>query len=769
MKLRTGFYAYLAIASCMGIAVSRSNFHWGLLTLSLLFFYLIYRLDEKPRRLFYLTILFTAGFSGYMTYVDHNNISLHHESESQFPGTVYSPVIIDGNKASFQIKSMQNEVLMVEYYMKLEEETVQIRELTLGDSCNWSGVLKQPQQASNLHAFDYKNYLYEQKIHWILTLNSLPGACHSPPQTTFLTSIKQYRQQGINLINDYVEQPNASFMISLIFGDRSRLDDGILDAYQQLGLVHLLAISGLHVGIITAATFYIGIRIGFTRQWMNLILIFLLPLYVLVAGGAPSVMRAATMTGLALTLMLMKKKVFSIDTIGLACIFVLLLNPYYLYHIGFQLSFSVSLSLLLASSILQKVQNGIAQLFIVSMIAQVASLPLLLYHFYQFSIWSPLLNVIFVPFYSLYVLPISFLLFFVLLLSPDHVSFLVPLLSYPLEFMNSFAVRIVEYPIGTMVFGKPSIPLMVAYCLSVIFFFFMWEINRRRYGVIILLMCMVFHWNINYVNFFGKVVVLDIGQGDAIYIRLPFNKGDYLIDTGGAFTFPQEEWKEREKEFHSGADVLVPFLKAEGVRRLDKLILTHGDFDHIGNVESLWGEVEIEEVIVPQGFGVGEVEKEIIKEAKHRGVSTQFAVSNTGWKEGKASFVYLHPTKFYESKNEGSIVLLAVLGNKKWLFTGDMEEEGERDLLHHYPNLNVDVLKVGHHGSKTSSTERFLGAIKPDVAIISAGRNNRFGHPHQEVLERLTQVDAEIYRTDLQGAIIFRFTHQGGTFSTLIP
>lgn len=172
---------------------------------------------------------------------------------------------------------------------------------------------------------------------------------------------------------------------------------------------------------------------------------------------------------------------------------------------------------------------------------------------------------------------------------------------------------------------------------------------------------------------------------------------------------------------------------------------------------------------MPQGFGVSEEEKEILKEAKQRGISTDVAVSNTGWKAGKASFVYLHPTKFYESKNEGSIVLLALLGNKKWLFTGDMEEEGERDLLHHYPNLNVDVLKVGHHGSKTSSTEGFLGVIRPNVAIISAGRNNRFGHPHQEVLERLSQVQAEVYRTDLQGAIIFRFTHHGGTFSTLIP
>ncbi|WP_226680150.1 DNA internalization-related competence protein ComEC/Rec2 [Sutcliffiella horikoshii] len=769
MKFRTGFYAYLAIASSLGIAVSRSNFHWGLLTLSLLFFYMIYRLDAKPRRLFYLAILFMTGFSGYMTYVDNNNISLHHESETHFQGTVHSPIIIDGNKSSFQMKSIQDEVLLVEYYMKLEEEVLQLSELNVGNRCNWTGVLKQPQQASNPHAFDYKNYLYEQKIHWILSLNSLPESCLTPSKTPFLTSIKQYRQQGIKIIYQYVDQPNASFMISLIFGDRSGLEDDILDAYQELGLVHLLAISGLHVGIITAATFYLGIRVGITRQWMNIILIVLLPLYVLLAGGAPSVMRAATMTGVALTFMLMKKKVFSIDTIGLACIFVLLLNPYYLYHIGFQLSFSVSLSLLLASRILQKVQNGIAQLFIVSLIAQVASLPLLLYHFYQFSIWSPLLNVIFVPFYSLFVLPSSFFLFFVLLLSPGYVSLFVPFFSYPLELMNSLVVWIAEFSIGTLVFGKPPTFLMVIYVIVAIFFFYMWELNKRTSGVIILLICLVFHWNFNYFNFFGKVVVLDIGQGDAIYICLPFHKGNYLIDTGGAFTFPQEEWKERKKTYDTGTDVLVPFLKAEGVRRLDKLILTHGDLDHIGNVNSLWGEVEIGEVIVPRGFGVSEMEKEVLKNAKQRGISTGVAVANTGWNVGGASFLYLHPTRFYDNKNEGSIVLLAMLGNKKWLFTGDMEEEGERDLMHHYPTLDVDVLKVGHHGSKTSSTNGFLGTISPDVAIISAGRNNRFGHPHQEVLERLSQVEAEVYRTDLQGAIIYRFTHRRGTFSTLIP
>ncbi|KPB05070.1 DNA internalization-related competence protein ComEC/Rec2 [Bacillus sp. CHD6a] len=769
MKQRTGFYAYLAIASCLGIAVSRSDLHWGLLILTLLFFYLIFSFGEKPRKLFLLSILFTVGFSSYMTYVDHHNISLHLEDDTEFQGFVHSPLIMDGNKASFQMKSNLNEVLVVEYYLEQEEDSLQLSELSIGDKCIWTGILKKPQPVSNPHAFNYKKYLYEQNIHWILSLNTLPQACLSPTKTPFLTSIKQFRQQGINEINHYVDQPTAGFMVSLIFGDRSSIIQDILDAYQQLGLVHLLAISGLHVGIITAAIFYFGIRSGLSRQWMNLLLLFLLPLYVLLAGGAPSVMRAATMTVVALTLLLMKKKVFSIDTIGLACIFVLILNPYYLYHIGFQLSFSVSLSLLLASSSLRKVQNSVAQLFIVSIIAQVASLPLLLYHFYQFSLWSPFLNLLFVPFYSLYVLPVSFLLFFILLLSPDHVSLLVPFLSYPLTFMNSFAVKIAEFPIGTLVFGKPSILLMTAYGFSIIFFFYKWEVNKRRSAVVVLILCLVFHWNINYFNPFGKVVILDIGQGDAIFIRLPFNKGRYLIDTGGAFSFPQEEWEKRRREFHSGSDVLVPFLKAEGVRRLDKLILTHGDFDHIGNVKSLWGVVGIEEVIVPKGFGEGKVEQEIIKEAQRSGVGMGMAVPNTGWKEGETSFLYVHPSQLYDSKNEGSIVLFAVLGKKNWLFTGDIGEEGERDLIHHNPNLKVDVLKVGHHGSNTSSTAGFLDTIRPDVAIISVGRNNRFGHPHEDVLERLSHVKAKVYRTDLQGAILFDFTHRGGTFSTLIP
>ncbi|KMJ60196.1 hypothetical protein AB685_05050 [Bacillus sp. LL01] len=769
MKSRTGFYAYLAIASCLGIAVSRSGFHLGLLSLLIVYFSWIFLHDQKPRRLFFLSLLISAGFYGYMTFIDFHNESLHQENETRIVGSINTTIDIDGNKAGFEIMSDRKETILVEYYLNEQEEVLHLRSLEIGELCEWHGVLKHPQPATNPHTFDYKNYLYEQSIHWIFSLEKLPQSCKPSENLSVLNGLQKYRDKGIKTIVQHVDPVVAGFMISLIFGDRSFLERSLLDAYQQLGLVHLLAISGLHVGIITAAAFYAGIRIGLTRQLVNMLLILLLPVYVILAGGAPSVMRAATMTGVALVLLIMKKRIFSIDTIGLACIFVLLVNPYFLYHIGFQLSFSVSLALLLSSRKISLLKNGVLQIFYVSFFAQVASLPLLLFHFYQFSIWSLFLNILFVPFFSLFVLPSVFLLFFVLLFYPGMLPLFVLIFSFPLQLMNSLAVWFAGLPIGTLVFGKPFSSVMWLLVSATVLFFCMWDRGKWLVALAVLVSCLCIQWNIQSFNPAGKVVVLDIGQGDAIFIQLPFNKGTYLVDTGGTFPFPKEEWKERRREFDSGADVLVPFLKAEGVRKLDKLILSHGDYDHIGNVGSLWKHVKVKEVVIPSGFGGSELEEDILREAVLRGAIVQTAIPKTGWEAGGASFLYLHPAVPYENKNEGSVVLYAFLSGRSWLFTGDIEAEGEKEVLLRYPNLEVDVLKAGHHGSKTSSGQLFVDKLQPSIAIISAGRNNRFGHPHHEVLERLESVGAKVYRTDVQGAIIFDFTHRGGTFSTVLP
>ncbi|WP_417899525.1 DNA internalization-related competence protein ComEC/Rec2 [Bacillus haimaensis] len=769
---QTGNYAYLAISSCIGIAVSSFSFHWGLLVLAGCFLLWI-SLGMKRTALAWAALTVGIGFAVYTTMTERTNTSQFTEYNTEFSGEITQQIIRDGNKISFQINTRE-EPLLVEYYMKTEKELQSFSSLQIGDRCNFTGMLKEPLPPTNPHAFDYKQFLYHQQIHWTLTLIEAPSHCMKPSSPSILTTLKLWRVKGMQLIHDKVEQPISGFMISLIFGERAYMDEEILEAYQLLGLVHLLAISGLHVGVITAAVFFIGIRLGATRGFMNGTLLLFLPMYVIIAGAAPSVMRAAIMTGVVLLYLMVKKSFLSIDSIGVACMSILLISPYYLFHIGFQLSFIVSLCLLLSAKRLNSIRHKGYQLLYVSVVAQLASLPIILYHFFQISIWSPLLNLIFIPFYSLFVLPLSFFIFFCLLLLPDFVPMVLPLLKYPLLLMNGLAGEIASFPFGSLVFGKPPPFLIAGYILSVVFLFYKVEtttIKRSWKAISFLLICFVFHWNIGLFQWEGKVVVLDIGQGDAIYIRLPHNRGTYLIDTGGVFRFEVEAWEKRKSEFDGGKRILVPFLKAEGIRELDKLFLTHGDYDHIGNAPTLLKEVKVKDIYVPIGFGRdgGEMEREVMAEASNRKINVMEVNGTSGWEAGDASFQFLHPSKVYEDKNDGSIVIYAEFGGLSWLFTGDIEEAGERDLLRNYPQLKADVLKAAHHGSGTSSLAPFLDRVEPDNVLISAGRNNRFGHPHAEVLERFEGAGSIIYRTDEQGAIVYIFTHRGGTFSTQLP
>ncbi|MCA1318870.1 DNA internalization-related competence protein ComEC/Rec2 [Bacillus tianshenii] len=770
---QTGNFAYLAVAGCLGIAVSSYSFHWGLLTLTCCYLLWMW-LGLKRSGLACAALMVGIGYGVYYSVIDRANISQYTVRDTEFSGEITHMILRDGNKISFRIDTEREETLLIEYYMDTENEFQSFSSLQIGDNCSFLGSLKEPLPPTNPHAFDYKRFLYHQHIHWTLTLIDAPTECTSSPSPSFHTALKQWRVKGMKLINDEVEQPVSGFMISLLFGERGYMDEEILETYQLLGLVHLLAISGLHVGVVTAAIFLIGIRLGVTRAFMNGTLLLFLQLYVIVAGAAPSVIRAGIMTGVVLLYLMMKKRFLSIDAIGVACMIILLINPYYLYHIGFQLSFIVSLCLILSAKRLRTLPHKSNQLLYVSIVAQLASLPVILYHFFQFSIWSPLLNLIFVPFYSLFVLPLSFFIFFCLIISPDIVPVILPLLKYPLLLMNGLAEGVAGFSFGTLVFGRPPLYLMVGYILSVLFIFYKMEnvtFKRSWKAMCFLMICFIFHWNIGLFQPGGKAVVLDIGQGDAIYIRLPHNRGTYLIDTGGVYQFEVEEWKRRKKQFDGGKSILVPFLKAEGIRELDKLFLTHGDYDHIGNVPSLLNEIKVKDLYVPVGFGRegGEMEREVMSEAAKRKISVQVVDDSSGWKAGEASFQFLHPSKVYKDKNDGSIVLYAEFGGLSWLFTGDIEAAGERDLIQRYPELKADVLKAAHHGSGTSSLAPFLDRLDPDYVLISAGRNNRFGHPHAEVLERIEGIGSMHYRTDEQGAILYIFTQRGGTFSTQLP
>ena len=268
----------------------------------------------------------------------------------------------------------------------------------------------------------------------------------------------------------------------------------------------------------------------------------------------------------------------------------------------------------------------------------------------------------------------------------------------------------------------------------------------------------------------GEVTFLDVGQGDCIFISLPFGKGNYLIDTGGSLTFEREQWQERSQPFDVGEDTVIPFLKSKGVTTINKLIITHGDADHAGSAEVILREIKVKELVLSARKEKNELERKLVGVAQREGTAIRFVRSGDSWRVGKDRFYILSPEANNQGDaNNGSIVLYTELGGLRWLFTGDLEAEGEEKLIKKNPTLVVDVLKVGHHGSKSSTTEDFLESVSPKWAIISVGENNRYQHPHREVLERLKNKEIDIFRTDQLGAITYTFRKETGTFSVQNP
>ncbi|MER2064265.1 MAG: ComEC/Rec2 family competence protein, partial [Alkalibacterium sp.] len=234
--------------------------------------------------------------------------------------------------------------------------------------------------------------------------------------------------------------------------------------------------------------------------------------------------------------------------------------------------------------------------------------------------------------------------------------------------------------------------------------------------------------------------------------------GSYLIDTGGQVEFPVKLWQKREKSFKVGENILVPVLKSEGVHRLESIIITHPDIDHYGAMLDILSEVQTKQVISAKASFLQENFQVLFPSIESYGTIIKEAIEGSSADLPSNTYAILSHKEIGErSKNDSSLVLYGLIGHKTWLFTGDLETDGENVLLAKYPDMTVDVLKVGHHGSLTSTHEAFLNQITPDTAWISSGEANRYGHPHNSVIERLTAQNVAIYRTDTHGAVKYKY------------
>ncbi len=711
-------------------------------------------------------------FSGamYTTYVQGQNKPLG-ESYEATRGVIYNTPLINGDRLSFQVEDQNKNIVQLSYKMKSASEKKQMRQLHAGVSCIFDGERKEPQIARNFHGFNYRDYLYKQNIHFILEATYI-SECRKT-SLSLVQWILLLRQQAILGVTEMFPEQSGAFMNALLFGDRQQMTFEVEGQYQQFGLVHLLAISGSHIVSLMVIVYFILLRSGVTREIATVCLIFFIPIYMILAGASPSVIRASITGVLMLIAFMCSIRLSSLDALSITAICMLIFDPYLVFNIGFQFSFVGSFALLLSAPLLLESGNGVIRNSIyISLISQLVSTPILLYHFGYYSPYSIFLNILYVPFLSLIVLPCSIIILICLPIIPFLAKSFANVLSIGLNLSNDFLSYCESLPFTRLNFGQTPILLVALYCVSIISVLMVWE-RRISKGMVfifagIFLFISTGHYVYPYFRESGSVTFLDVGQGDAILIRLPYDQEIYLIDTGGTIRLNKEEWQRKKHEFSVGNDILIPYLQKEGIKKIDKLIVTHGDADHIGAAQELLSNITVKEVV----FGRKEQEAILEKAVKKQALEKEVKISEVGegesWRVNEAEFFVLAPTGKERSENNASIVLWAKLGGITWLFTGDLEEEGEKGLVATYPDLRADVLKVAHHGSNTSSITPFLSAVQPNIAIISVGERNRYGHPHKEVIERFEKMAIEIWRTDKQGAISYVFKEERGTFRSKI-
>ncbi|MGY4690374.1 DNA internalization-related competence protein ComEC/Rec2 [Salibacterium sp. K-3] len=711
-----------------------------------------------------LLLVVFACFAVRTEWAEHAHVSSFSGSETVIRGTIEDGAYRDGSLVRFTLRTDTGEMTSLRLRLHDESETQRTSSYSPGRFCTAQGTLTLPSSSSNFYAFDYRQYLKQQHTYWELDISSVEDIqCASGIQSLSYI-FKAWRYEGIKRIERMFPENLKGISAALLFGERELLDAEIETDYQTLGLIHLLAVSGLHVGLLCGMVYYLLLHLGLTREKSEWMLLIMLPLYTVLAGAAPSVLRAVCMV--AAYILWSKTGRKNVDPFFVLCIAALsflFLHPYYLYHIGFQLSFLISGSLLLSRNILKR-QSRWKAAVIVSMIAQLSGLPIILFHFYEFSFLSLVLNLVFVPFVSILVLP-GVLLLFVFSFLPASVFSIV---SSPFNMLIGLAHQILgiagDWSEFTLIAGKPSLFITAALGAAVYFFFFRLDCRgagkRLIFPVLVMSGVLVFQLLHPYLYPRGYITMLDVGQGDSIVIELPRRQEVYLIDAGGALDFPREEWEIREDPYDPGADIVVPFLKARGITALDKLIVTHGDIDHYGGAYAVMENMKVGEVLYGRGEEFKEAEKQFLRAVRKKGIPVLPAEKGGRWHAGGSSFQVLAPEGGEPPGNERSIVLRAELAKLNWLFTGDLEKEGEEQLLSAYPGLTADILKVGHHGSRTSSSPSFIEKLNLKAALISAGRCNRFGHPHEETLETLAEAGAAVYRTDRGGAVQIVYTEE---------
>ncbi|MFX3674443.1 MAG: DNA internalization-related competence protein ComEC/Rec2 [Paenisporosarcina sp.] len=645
--------------------------------------------------------------------------------------------------------------LIYKFSSEQEKEFFQMQSLA-GSSFYFTGEMITPRMPAHEFDFDMSTYIKSHEAVGMFSVSTWKQTEQSKGIIGFLAERRYQMERHIELTfpESLVAEAKA-----LLIGLRDDVTYEEERAYQKLGITHLFAISGLHIVFLSFLLFQTLIRLHVRKQSVVLLLILLLPVYACITGGAPSVWRAVSVSEIVLLFAWMKKRVAVDQAFAMSILLYIFYQPSVLLQVGFQLSYGAAAALIYSSRILVQTNSALRQSFVITFLCQIGVYPILLTHFYEVSISSLVMNLIFVPLFSFIILPINLIFLFLTAVAPSLANVFFAFYEPLREVLTEIILFFSSIPYQLWNPGKPSLILLIISYIGVFVTFIILEQKKNLKHIILTLgfpICLIH--STPYFDSSLEVSFLNVGQGDAIIIEYPYKRGVVLIDAGGLLRFNQIEWKKTPRSFEIGREIVVPFLKGKGITQIDTFVWTHADSDHIEGAEEILEEVKVKEIHVTPGVFKESTLNQAIHLAKLKHVPIKEQIIGRKWSAGKTKLQYLSPTDTLYEGNNDSLVLFLEHEGFRALFTGDLEENGEKRIVETYKDSlkPISVLKAGHHGSKTSSSEEFINALHPMITVFSAGVDNRYGHPHKEIVKRFHDLQLETISTAEVGTINIR-------------
>lgn len=674
-------------------------------------------------------------------------------------------------------------------------------ELKYGNIIKFSGTYIEPQEDRNYKGFNYKEYLKQEKVYGTIKIEEINIIEENKGKILKLLANRITDRLEKNTYK-ILDNETAGMFLGLMIGIKDGISEEIEINFKNASMSHILAVSGMHITyIILGLNIILNNIAGKRNTYMIIIPVILI--YMMISGFTPSITRAGIMGILLVVSKLIHRKNDIYTSISISLLIILINNPYLIRNLGLQLSYIGTIGIIVFYKRTLKMMKNIniknktykfvikpkikilieklKDIMSLSISVQLVIIPILLIQLNTFTPYFLIANILL----SIIIAPIiifGFIFMIIVLINPSIANFFSKLIELSIKLIQNIS-EIGKLPFSQIYISTPNLFWVLIYYFIIIVIFIIYEIystknpnmtqirarnliallkiklreNKKKVKIFFIITIIILVI-INYIPQKLNIYFIDVGQGDSSLIITPKNK-TILIDGGGS----------SNSEYDVGKNTLLPYILDRGITTIDSIIISHFDDDHVGGVLTILQELKVKKVYISKQHQISENYKKFLEIIESKKIKVIEVKAGDRIKiENDIYIDILWPTdKLITTNilNNNALVFTLKYKEFKILFTGDIEEIAEKEIIKLYKKnekiLEADILKVAHHGSKTSSTEEFLNLIKPKIALIGVGKNNKFGHPNKEVLERLNRLKCLIFRTDINGEITIAANSNG--------